>query len=96
MAVWLWCNATLVVRVSLTAACGITVVSIAIGTFLIAPPALSEAIKKSSSGICHSADSPYYAKTKNFTAFHKLAACLDSGGGLPKGQSVAADRKLTQ
>ncbi len=68
------------------AACGITAVSIAIGAFLIAPPVLSEVIKKSSSGICHSADSPYYAKTKNFTAFNKLTACLDSGGWLPKGQ----------
>jgi hypothetical protein len=41
-------------------------------------------VKKSKSGICHDPSSPYYAQTKNFTAFRTLQECLDSGGRLPK------------
>lgn len=41
-------------------------------------------VKKSSSGICHSPESPYYHQTKNYTAFSSLSACLDSGGRLPR------------
>jgi len=42
-------------------------------------------IKKSNSGICHAEDSRWYARTKNFTPYTSLNACLDSGGRLPKG-----------
>ncbi|MGD1524541.1 HNH endonuclease family protein [Vibrio owensii] len=38
------------------------------------------AIKKSLSGICHTVDSPYYTKTKNFTGYDTLSACVESGG----------------
>jgi DNA uptake protein ComE-like DNA-binding protein len=41
-------------------------------------------IKKSSSGICHSSDSPWYERTKNFTSFATVEECLASGGRLPK------------
>ncbi len=42
------------------------------------------AVKKSSSGICHDHESPYYSQTKKFTAHESVKACLDSGGRLPK------------
>lgn len=43
----------------------------------------SVSVKKSASGVCHSAESRFYAKLKNFTSFDSLKACLDSGGTLP-------------
>lgn len=39
-----------------------------------------EVVKKSSSGICHSKDSPWYDKTKNFKAYASMDACIASGG----------------
>ncbi|HAT73817.1 MAG: hypothetical protein US30_C0004G0083 [Candidatus Moranbacteria bacterium GW2011_GWF2_36_839] len=41
-------------------------------------------VKKSSAGICHSKGTDYYEKTKDFTAYLLLNACLQSGGRLPK------------
>lgn len=43
------------------------------------------AVKKSNSGICHAEDSRWYSRTKNFTPYDTLDACLKSGGRLPKG-----------
>ena len=51
-------------------------------------------VKQSSSGICHSADSPYYERTKNFKPFATLDACLQSGGRLPQGMSASAGATL--
>lgn len=42
-------------------------------------------VKKSNSGICHAKDSRWYSRTKNFTPYDTLDACLKSGGRLPKG-----------
>ncbi|TRX56705.1 HNH endonuclease family protein [Thalassomonas sp. M1454] len=42
-------------------------------------------VKKSSSGICHDQQSSYYSRTKNFTPYNSVQACLDSGGRLSKG-----------
>ncbi len=42
------------------------------------------AVKKSKSDICHDRESPYYARTTNFTAYSSMAACLNSGGRRPK------------
>lgn len=42
-------------------------------------------VKQSRSGICHDPSSPYYNRTKNFTAYDTLRACLADGGRLPKG-----------
>ncbi|WP_420390693.1 HNH endonuclease family protein [Marinobacter sp.] len=42
-------------------------------------------VKKSNSGLCHPPQSGWYERTKNYTAFDSLEACLDSGGKLPKG-----------
>jgi endonuclease YncB( thermonuclease family) len=41
-------------------------------------------VKKSKSGICHTAGSSSYASVKNFTPYPTLDACIASGGRLPK------------
>jgi micrococcal nuclease len=41
-------------------------------------------VKKSSTGICHAPGTTYYEKTKTFTSFDSVEACLASGGRLPK------------
>lgn len=41
-------------------------------------------VKKSSTGICHAPGTTYYEKTKSFTAYNTIDACLASGGRLPK------------
>lgn len=46
--------------------------------------ALSDQVKKASSGICHPSESSYYERTKAFEAFDSLEACLKSNGRLPK------------
>jgi hypothetical protein len=43
-----------------------------------------EPVKLSRSGICHAPGSTYYARTKNFTPFPNLEACLRAGGRMPK------------
>lgn len=53
--------------------------------------AASGLVKKSKSGICHSQESSYYNRTKNFNAFDSLESCLNSGGRLPKGFVVKSD-----
>ena len=40
--------------------------------------------KKSSSGICHCPGGRYYDRTKRFTAYPNIGACLASGGRHPK------------
>ena len=46
---------------------------------------LAKQVKMSKSKICHDSSSPYYSRTKNFTAFETIEACLAAGGKLPKG-----------
>lgn len=41
-------------------------------------------VKKSKSGICHPIGGTYYKRTKKFTAYSTMAACLKSGGRKPK------------
>ena len=41
-------------------------------------------VKKSKSGICHAKGSTYYSKTKNYTPYQSMEACLKSGGRRPK------------
>ena len=52
--------------------------------------AASPVIKQSNSGICHPPQSNWYERTKNYTSFDSLESCLDEGGRLPKGLSVAS------
>ncbi len=53
-------------------------------------------IKQSRSGICHDPSSSYYQRTKNFTAYDSLPACLADGGRLPKGHRPVALQQQTQ
>ncbi|PMH06027.1 HNH endonuclease family protein [Vibrio splendidus] len=63
--------------------CVLTLLTTAI---LFAPTSwASNVIKLSNSGICHDEQSASYNRTKNFTSFNTLEACLDEGGRLPKG-----------
>jgi len=41
-------------------------------------------VKMSKSGICHAPGSTYYDRTKHFSSFATLDACLKAGGRLPK------------
>ncbi|MCY4589829.1 MAG: thermonuclease family protein [Alphaproteobacteria bacterium] len=50
----------------------------------VAAAAEGAAVKKSGSGICHCPGGQYYGRTKNFTPFDSIEACLDSGGRHPK------------
>ncbi len=40
-------------------------------------------VKKSKSGICHEKGAGHYARTKTFTAFATMEACIASGGRAP-------------
>ncbi len=40
-------------------------------------------VKKSKSGICHKKGAGHYARTKTFTAFATMEACIASGGRAP-------------
>jgi len=48
----------------------------------------SPAVKQSTSGICHPPESSWYDRTKNYTAFDSIQACLNASGRLPKGVSL--------
>ncbi len=48
------------------------------------PAPTSGVVKKSKSDICHAPGTTYYNRTKNYTAYNSLQACLNSGGRLPK------------
>lgn len=52
----------------------------------------SSMVKQSTSGICHDKTSSFYHRTKNFLAFDSVAACIDSGGRLPKSKTNAIDK----
>lgn len=56
---------------------------------LMFSPALAVAeenppVKMSNSGICHERGSTYYSRTKHFTAYPSMAACLKAGGRRPQ------------
>lgn len=58
---------------------------ITIALLFMTASSFAQVIKQSRSGICHPPASKSYEKTKHFTAFDTLKACLDNGGRLPKG-----------
>lgn len=59
--------------------------AVAVETGLLAEESKwGEVIKKSSSGICHCPDGQYYDRTKNFTEYRSIHACLADGGRHPK------------
>lgn len=53
----------------------------------LATPAFAQsgpAVKMSTSGICHPRGGTYYSRTKNYTPYKSMKACLDAGGRRPK------------
>jgi hypothetical protein len=41
-------------------------------------------VKKSRSGICHPKGGTYYSRTRHYTSYDTMQACLDSGGRAPR------------
>jgi hypothetical protein len=41
-------------------------------------------VKKSTNGICHPKNGTYYERTKNYTPYLTMQACIKSGGRKPK------------
>jgi len=53
----------------------------------------ADVVKMSKSKICHTSDSASYKRTKNFTPYASLEACLEAGGKMPKNQTKAKTAK---
>ncbi|MCE9643138.1 MAG: hypothetical protein K8Q97_02305 [Candidatus Andersenbacteria bacterium] len=51
---------------------------------VMAKSAANPAVKKSVNSLCHVKGTKYYNQTKKFVAYVNIAACLKSGGKLPK------------
>ncbi len=58
--------------------------------FLFSHTADANVVKKSNSGLCHPPESGWYERTKSYQAYDSLNACLESGGKLPKGVTLAS------
>ena len=41
-------------------------------------------VKKSNNAICHAKGTAYYSRTKNYTPYTSMEACLKDGGRRPK------------
>ena len=50
-------------------------------------------VKKSSSGTCHSKTSPYFDRTKKFSAYDSMAICVASGGKAYKSDARTSERQ---
>jgi hypothetical protein len=48
-------------------------------------------VKQSSSGICHDNSSGSFNRAKNYIPFNTIAACIEAGGRLPKGNTYQVD-----
>ncbi|WP_346351011.1 hypothetical protein N2M06_13380 [Oceanimonas sp. AH20CE76] len=55
-------------------------------TALSAQPAVAAdpPVKKSKTNICHPKNGRYYHKTKNYTPYNSMEACIQSGGRAAK------------
>ena len=53
-------------------------------------------VKQSSSGICHDKTSGSFNRTKNYTPFDTITACIDAGGRLPKGKTNQIDNATNE
>lgn len=64
----------------------VTLSALALAASLLAPSAMAAdpPVKKSKSNICHPKNGRYYHKTKNFTPFDSMDACIKSGGRAAK------------
>lgn len=69
--------------------------AIVLSVFLAFPLVAAEPpVKKSTSGICHAQDSPYFTRTTRYTAYSTLDACLQSGGRLPRSHKAALQTRV--
>jgi len=71
----------------------IWVIIFAIGVSLAEASETDAPVKMSKSGICHATDSSYYKRTKTFTSYETLEACLEAAGRLPKNYTPKQDDK---
>ncbi|MHA7809680.1 MAG: HNH endonuclease family protein [Marinobacter adhaerens] len=60
---------------------------------LLSGTASSDVVKRSSSGLCHPPESNWYERTSNYQAFDSVEGCIESGGKLPKGITLASLRE---
>lgn len=58
--------------------------------FLFSYTADASVVKKSNSGLCHPPESGWYERTSAYHAYESVEACLESGGELPKGLTLAS------
>ncbi len=61
--------------------------SLAVMQPTLATPAFAQsgpAVKMSKTGICHPRGGTYYSRTKKFTPYKSMQACLKAGGRRPK------------
>ena len=70
------------------------VLSAAVGFVAFSGTASAELVKRSGSGLCHPPESSYYERTKNYTPYDSLQACLNEGGRLPKGVSAPSGDRV--
>lgn len=52
-------------------------------------------VKQSSTGLCHPPHSPWYERTKNFTPYPDIDACLAADGRLPDGISRSGNEPVS-
>lgn len=60
-------------------------IAIAMAFMMLSPAFANEPpVKKSNTGICHPEGGTYYERTKHYTPFPSMDACIKSGGRPPK------------
>lgn len=57
---------------------------------------LPPTVKQSTSGICHDSTSNSYERTKTYTSFASINACIAAGGRLPKSATQEMDKAIQQ
>jgi len=63
---------------------------VALSLFLSQSFAGDPPVKLSNSGICHDETSAFYSRTKKYTVYENIEACLSSGGRLPRGHAKSS------
>ena len=57
---------------------------LAVSGTAVAQSSSSPPVKKSKNYVCHAKGSTYYSRTKTFTPYSSMDACLKSGGRKPE------------
>jgi hypothetical protein len=61
-----------------------SILLLSLSAFSLSTYAADPVVKKSKSGVCHPKNGSYYSRTKHFTPYDSMEACLASGGSRPK------------